>query len=555
MLSPEPSSEPEPEPGEATARGWAESEKEAEEAMAWLQAAAAADAATAAADAAGTVGAAHLVCEAEAVATPAVKAQVTATADDESADDESARNAGGEGNGLEKENGEFGAEGEGGPGAGNEVGVRTEAEDAELVVQQALATALATAEVAAETVHDVVLTSAAAEQDVVLDVAVTVESEAAAVQSPEHDAGRAAVLTAQRDTTAGEVAGEVRAAAAGQVRALVGRIVTNVTAAAEARAAAAGQVRAMVGRVVANVTAAAEARAAAADLDAAAAKLQAVQRGKRARAVVAPQPPPDIELPPGYVFVRVHVERGTEGLGIGLDDELAVTELMSGGPAERASVRVSDMLVEIDGVVVSAAADVAAAMPRHSTRVVLGLKRPPAEVVAALAQVTPCHPPFATAVSPTTRRRCSLEAPPRPRACERRPGRSPPNPHPPPTPHPSLGAGRRRARHGGRGGLRAFALRGVGPSGAAALGRGRGADPAPAVLACSSLPHTPAASPRLAVAAAARPPSDRHTHRWHRSLGSSYLTCTGRTSLRWWPGSRRAAWRHRTAASTWATRC
>ena len=91
-------------------------------------------------------------------------------------------------------------------------------------------------------------------------------------------------------------------------------------------------------------------------------------------------------LPQGYTFLRLNVNLDGGRLGIGLDDEYCVTQLKPGGPGELAGLIVDDQIVEVNGTsVFGSGMEIATLLPRDSSRLVLGVRRPPAGSTASLA--------------------------------------------------------------------------------------------------------------------------------------------------------------------------
>ena len=95
----------------------------------------------------------------------------------------------------------------------------------------------------------------------------------------------------------------------------------------------------------------------------------------------------------GYTFVRVTVHRVEGRLGIGLDNDLCVTELVPGGPGFEAGVQVDDQLVEVNGHSTWPRSDdgLRGLMPKdESAPLVFGLRRPPAAMVTS-TETTPAN--------------------------------------------------------------------------------------------------------------------------------------------------------------------
>ena len=95
------------------------------------------------------------------------------------------------------------------------------------------------------------------------------------------------------------------------------------------------------------------------------------------------------QLPEGYTFLRLTVELNGGRLGVGLDDEYCVTQLVPGGPGELVGLRVDDQLVEVNGVsVFSSNEPISTLLPKHGDQLILGIRRPPTTHEAAPPEPT-----------------------------------------------------------------------------------------------------------------------------------------------------------------------
>ena len=104
-------------------------------------------------------------------------------------------------------------------------------------------------------------------------------------------------------------------------------------------------------------------------------------------------------LEEGYTFLRLAVPLRADGrLGIGLDSEFVVNQILEGGAGDLAGVEIDDQLVEVNGVSVFATdKKLAELMPPRGEALIIGLRRPPP---AGDDAADAAAPPDAPAVNP-----------------------------------------------------------------------------------------------------------------------------------------------------------
>ena len=83
-------------------------------------------------------------------------------------------------------------------------------------------------------------------------------------------------------------------------------------------------------------------------------------------------------LPPGYSYIELIVALDNGRLGAGLDTDYCVTQLLAGGPAERAGLQLDDELIEVNGTLITGTdAPLSALIPHDAPTLTLGIRRPP----------------------------------------------------------------------------------------------------------------------------------------------------------------------------------